>query len=112
MKLSGFLPALKTCRFSCDANRKYFYHCHLCLLVGIQKPNENFKNKLQEYAQRKKGALPEYTTTPQKFGDTNGFVCKVVVDGKEYISSFYLNKKDAEKNAAFAALMSLGLVSP
>ena len=61
--------------------------------------------------QSKKYKIPEYETTYETIGTESGFVSKVSVEGREYISAFKKTKKEAEKDAACVALLTLGILT-
>ena len=71
---------------------------------------KDYKTKLQEYYQKRKGRVPEYTLVSQSGPDHDQvFSVTVKVDGKTYGPANGKSKKHAEQNAAREALIHLGL---
>ena len=71
---------------------------------------KDYKTKLQEYYQKRKGRVPEYTLVSQSGPDHDQvFSVSVKVDGKTYGPASGKSKKHAEQNAAREALIHLGL---
>lgn len=68
----------------------------------------SLKNRLQEYCQRLKKALPSYETTTT---DEGLYLSKVFVEGQTFDGQPTKGKKDAEKSSAEAALQFLGLMA-
>jgi len=79
--------------------------------TDAKAPSDNYKNKLQEFMQSKKCSLPKYETTKQNINGSSGYVATVVVEGREHRSSFKKTKKEAEKEAAFNALLAIGILT-
>ena len=73
----------------------------------------NFKSMLQQVAQRKWGATPEYQLLDEKGPDhSKCFEIAVVVRHKHFPSAWGTNKKEAEQAAARRALVEMGLAEP
>ena len=73
----------------------------------------NFKSMLQQVAQRKWGATPEYQLLDEKGPDhSKCFEIAVVVGRKHFPSAWGTNKKEAEQSAARRALVEMGLAEP
>lgn len=73
-------------------------------------PYKDYKTKLQEYWQKKRGRVPEYTTVGHDGPDHEQvFHVTVTIGGKTYGPVDGRNKKSAEQNAAHLALIHLGL---
>ena len=71
---------------------------------------KDYKTKLQEYWQKKRGKVPEYTTIGHDGPDHEQvFHVTVTLGGKVYGPADGKNKKHAEQNAAKLALIHLGL---
>ncbi len=71
---------------------------------------QNFKAKLQQYAQRRWGKTPEYQLLDEKGPDhSKCFEVAVGIDGRQFPSAWGPSKKEAEQKAAFQALSELGL---
>ena len=71
---------------------------------------KDYKTKLQEYYQKKKGKVPGYTLVSHTGPDhAQVFSVSVEVDGKTYGPATGKSKKHAEQNAAREALIHLGL---
>ncbi|KAJ8512175.1 hypothetical protein OPV22_002609 [Ensete ventricosum] len=66
-----------------------------------------YKNLLQEIAQRAGAPLPSYTTVRSGLGHLPVFACTVELAGITFTGEPAKNKKQAEKNAALAAWLSL-----
>ncbi|XP_009381975.2 double-stranded RNA-binding protein 6 [Musa acuminata AAA Group] len=66
-----------------------------------------YKNLLQEIAQRAGEPLPSYTTVRSGLGHLPVFACTVELAGITFTGEPAKNKKQAEKNAALAAWLSL-----
>lgn len=67
------------------------------------------KNNLQEYCQKRKQPLPEYTSV--RMGGTDNeplWQSSITVDDKEYLGSICSSKKRAELSAAQVALTNIG----
>ena len=79
-----------------------FWHGHDCRNT---RPSDN-----QEYWQKKRGKVPEYTTIGHDGPDHEQvFHVTVTLGGKVYGPADGKNKKHAEQNAAKLALIHLGL---
>ena len=71
---------------------------------------QNFKAKLQQYAQRRWGKTPEYQLLDEKGPDhARCFEIAVGIDGRHFPSAWGPSKKEAEQKAALQALVALGL---
>ncbi|KAG8380487.1 hypothetical protein BUALT_Bualt06G0020500 [Buddleja alternifolia] len=66
-----------------------------------------YKNLLQEVSQRVGASLPAYTTFRSGLGHLPVFTCTVELAGVIFTGEPAKNKKQAEKNAAMAAWLSL-----
>ncbi|MBN1555118.1 MAG: ribonuclease III [Phycisphaerae bacterium] len=72
---------------------------------------ENFKSLLQQHAQRKASATPEYTLLDEQGPDhSKCFEVAVSIGGRHYPSAWGRSKKEAEQAAARRALVTLGLL--
>jgi len=72
---------------------------------------QNYKSMLQQVAQRRWGATPEYRLLDEKGPDhSKCFEIAVVVGAKCFPSAWGMNKKEAEQSAARRALIAMGLV--
>ena len=76
--------------------------------VGSNVMNLSLKNRLQEYCQRLKKDLPTYKS---ELGDNGFFMTVCTVDEVAYEGGPAKTRKEAEKNAAEAALKELGLMA-
>ena len=77
----------------------------LLMLIGMQ---HLYKNKLQNFSQKRGLTLPMYTCERDGPPHASRFRCKVEIDGKTYESlEFHGTLKDAENAVAKVALMSL-----
>jgi len=73
----------------------------------------NYKSMLQQHAQRRFGAAPNYEVLDEKGPDhSKAFEVAVILDGRRYKSAWGLSKKEAEQKAAKEALLALGEVEP
>jgi ribonuclease-3 len=71
----------------------------------------NYKSKLQQYAQRKWGTTPDYHLLDEKGPDhCKCFELAVSINGRHFPSAWGMSKKEAEQKAAFHALRELGLI--
>ena len=71
----------------------------------------NFKSELQQYSQRVHAAPPSYVLLNQSGPDhAKQFEVCVELDGRRFPSAWASSKKDAEQQAALAALRALGFV--
>ncbi|KAL7587118.1 hypothetical protein Lser_V15G36376 [Lactuca serriola] len=70
-----------------------------------------YKNLLQEVSQRVGSSLPTYTTTRSGLGHFPVFTCTVDLAGCIFTGEAAKNKKQAEKNAAMSAWLSLKLLA-
>lgn len=68
--------------------------------------NENYKGELQEFLQKRKKALPEYSFQKEGRDDKPSFVCKASADG-ETGEGAGMSKRSAEQVAAKALLDKL-----
>ncbi|KAL6527114.1 hypothetical protein OROGR_016204 [Orobanche gracilis] len=66
-----------------------------------------YKNLLQEVSQRVGASLPAYTTFRTGLGHLPVFICTVELAGVIFTGESAKNKKQAEKNAAMSAWLSL-----
>jgi ribonuclease-3 len=74
--------------------------------------DENYKSMLLEHAQAEGIGVPRYLTIGEKGPDHDRtFTVAVQLGGRQYGSGSGKNKKDAEQEAARAALKSLGVIS-
>jgi len=72
---------------------------------------ENYKSLLQQHAQRKSSATPEYNLLDEQGPDhSKCFEVAVAIGGKHYPSAWGRSKKEAEQAAARRALVSMGLL--
>jgi len=72
---------------------------------------QNFKSMLQQVAQQRWGATPEYQMLDEKGPDhSKCFEIAVVVGSKCFPSAWGMNKKEAEQSAARRALVAMDLV--
>ncbi|XXG62038.1 hypothetical protein AAC387_Pa05g0488 [Persea americana] len=79
----------------------------LSLAAKILDETGVYKNLLQEVAQRVGAALPVYTTYRSGLGHLPVFTCEVELAEFKFTGEPAKNKKQAEKNAAMAAWLSL-----
>jgi len=71
----------------------------------------NFKSLLQQYAQRTGSDLPHYQLLDEKGPDhSKCFEVSVRIGGRQFTSAWGASKKQAEQEAAYRALLELGLV--
>ena len=77
--------------------------------VGSNVMDLSLKNRLQEYCQRLKKVLPIYESSHN--GDNGLFMSTCTVEGVAYEGAPARQRKEAEKNAAEAALKELGLMA-
>ncbi|KAM7499136.1 hypothetical protein LguiA_023550 [Lonicera macranthoides] len=70
-----------------------------------------YKNLLQEVSQRVGASLPTYTTFRSGLGHLPVFSCIVELAGIKFTGEPAKNKKQAEKNAAMAAWLSLKILT-
>eukprot|EP01119_Soliformovum_irregulare_P014027 TRINITY_DN378_c0_g1_i1.p1 TRINITY_DN378_c0_g1~~TRINITY_DN378_c0_g1_i1.p1 ORF type:complete len:402 (-),score=45.32 TRINITY_DN378_c0_g1_i1:195-1400(-) len=68
----------------------------------------NYKNQLQEIAQKRRIDLPKY----ELLNSMSPFRIKVLFDGREYHSGSHPRKIDAEQDAAKIAVEALGMSEP
>ncbi len=72
---------------------------------------ENYKSLLQQYAQQHLNHSVSYEILDEKGPDHNKcFESAVVIDRKRYPSAWGNTKKEAQQNAAFNALIELGVI--
>ncbi|KAL0322340.1 UNVERIFIED_CONTAM: Double-stranded RNA-binding protein 2 [Sesamum calycinum] len=74
---------------------------------AIQDETGVYKNLLQEVSQRVGASLPAYTTFRTGLGHQPVFTCTVELAGVIFTGEPAKNKKQAEKNAAMSAWLSL-----
>lgn len=74
---------------------------------AIQDETGVYKNLLQEVSQRVGASLPAYTTFRTGLGHLPVFTCTVELAGVIFTGDPAKNKKQAEKNAAMSAWLSL-----
>jgi ribonuclease-3 len=73
---------------------------------------KNYKSLLQDHAQKSTGGVPEYRVLRETGPDhKKQFEVEVVVDGTAYGPARGASKKEAEQEAARAALKKLGLIA-
>ena len=71
----------------------------------------NFKSVLQQQAQRRWGATPDYHVLDEKGPDhSKCFEVAVSISGRHFTSAWGMSKKEAEQEAARRALSELGLM--
>lgn len=71
----------------------------------------NYKSMLQQHAQRRWNATPDYHLLDEKGPDhSKCFEVVVSINGRHFSSAWGMNKKDAEQEAARRALTELGLM--
>jgi ribonuclease-3 len=80
----------------------------------LTDPGEkNYKSLLQDYAQRKVAAIPQYRVLKETGPDhKKKFQVVVELDSKTHGPAWGNNKKEAEQSAAKLALQELGLLEP
>ena len=72
---------------------------------------ENYKSLLQQYAQQNLNRSVGYEILDEKGPDHNKcFESAVVIDRKRYPSAWGTTKKEAQQNAAYNALVELGVI--
>lgn len=72
---------------------------------------ENYKSLLQQYSQQHLSRSVSYEILDEKGPDHNKcFESAVVIDNKHYPSAWGTTKKEAQQNAAFNALVELGVI--
>ncbi len=72
---------------------------------------ENFKSLLQQFAQQNLNRTVSYEILDEKGPDHNKcFESAVVIDRKRYPSAWGNTKKEAQQNAAYNALVELGVI--
>ena len=81
-------------------------HIDICKL---KETESNYKSKLLEYVQKKNVILSFRTITNPK--NENTFISAVILDGKEYENAMGRSKKEAEQNASFITLKSIGIIN-
>jgi ribonuclease-3 len=73
---------------------------------------ENFKSLLQQYVQQNLNHSVSYEILDEKGPDHNKcFESAVVIDRKRYPSAWGTTKKESQQNAAYNALVELGVIS-
>jgi ribonuclease III len=79
--------------------------------LAIAAPNINYKSRFQAWALAQMSVNPQYVIISQSGPDhAKAFTAEVQVAGKKYGEGLGRRKQDAEKEAARAALQSLGLI--
>jgi ribonuclease-3 len=74
---------------------------------------ENYKSKLQQYAQKDLAASPMYELLDEKGPDhSKCFEVAVNLNGRRFRSAWGTSKKEAEQRAAYNALVALKLIDP
>lgn len=79
----------------------------MVLCWTLQDETGVYKNLLQEVSQRVGATLPAYSTFRTGLGHLPVFTCTVELAGVIFTGEPAKNKKQAEKNAAMAAWLSL-----
>ena len=96
-----------------DAAREYvlsFIPFQIEKVIRNRVSYKDYKTKLQEYWQKKKGKVPEYNTVGHSGPDHEQvFYVTVSLGGKVYGPASGKSKKHAEQNVAKYALIHLGL---
>ena len=85
-------------------------HWHATAQAVLATPQQfNGKTALQEWSQGQGLGLPHYATEEcsRKHGDPERFCCQVSIQGQELAEAKGRSRKEAEKNAAGAALQAL-----
>ncbi len=92
-----------------DKTRIFFMsHFQKCIDENSQKPEQNWKALLQEYTQKSWQKIPTYNVLQESGPDhERQFTIGVCIDGDCIAEGSGLNKKEAERNAAKAALEKL-----
>ncbi|OHB59413.1 MAG: ribonuclease III, partial [Planctomycetes bacterium RBG_13_44_8b] len=73
--------------------------------------HENYKSLLQQYAQQELKHSVSYEILDEKGPDHNKcFESAVIIDHKRYPSAWGVTKKEAQQNAAYNALVELGVI--
>ena len=81
--------------------------------VAEGEHERNYKSMLQQHAQRRFGAAPNYEVLDEKGPDhSKAFEIAVLLDGRRFPSAWGLSKKEAEQKAAREALLALGEIEP
>lgn len=71
----------------------------------------NYKSLLQQYAQRTASDLPDYHLLDEKGPDhSKCFEVAAAIGGRRFPGAWGASKKEAEQNAAYNALLDLGLL--
>ena len=71
----------------------------------------NYKSMLQQYAQQQFNTTPSYELLDEKGPDHNKcFEAQAVIQERYFPSAWGTNKKEAEQQAAYNALVALGLI--
>ncbi len=81
--------------------------------ADAEEHQENYKSLLQQYAQSQLAETVEYQLLDEKGPDHNKcFETAVVVGTRHFKSAWGTNKKDAQQQAAYNALVELGVLTP
>ncbi len=87
-----------------------FIPSQIVMVLKNKVSYKDYKTKLQEYYQKRRGRVPEYKLVSQEGPDhCQVFSVTVKVDNKVYGPATGKSKKHAEQNAAREALIHLGL---
>lgn len=82
-------------------------------LVEQDRHRKNYKSLLQEFSQREFGELPTYRVLKEKGPDhMKSFLIMALIGVKKFEAAWGRSKKEAEQNAAMAALRALRTASP
>ena len=79
--------------------------------ADAREHQENYKSVLQQYVQQQLNTVINYELLDEKGPDHNKcFECSAVVNGHRYRSAWGTNKKEAQQQAAYNALVELNLL--
>jgi len=79
--------------------------------ADAEQHQENFKSLLQQYCQREYKLTPMYELLDEKGPDHNKcFEVAVVINHHRYPGAWGVTKKEAEQQAAYKALVEMGLI--
>ena len=79
--------------------------------ADAEQHQENFKSLLQQYSQQHLDVTPAYELLDEKGPDHNKcFEVGVVIGGRRFKSAWGTNKKEAEQNAAYNALIEMKVI--
>jgi len=96
-----------------DAARRFILE-HMVPIIEEAEDSthhHNFKSVLQQYAQRQASDLPTYILLDEKGPDhAKCFEVCVEMGGRRYPSAWGANKKEAEQQAAYNALLARGVI--